>query len=246
MSSEWPYASAFTMASNSAWPGAMLCEESIVVFKRAGRDFDPAGAGWHRAVQAPVYRAATGDPGRSAKATMVSPGWPTSSSSSASRSWGTGISHAAISFFARAHEAQLAAAQRIALAHADRRPEHAAGHRPPRVHIAASGGGIERRAGGIVGKFLEPFLIFNRGAQNAGFHVARKVGPVLVEPCLRPALHLSCERRIAGPKRIHADAKPLGIQRVDCKSPMAALRAADPAGEPGAQPGVQRRPGPRP
>jgi hypothetical protein len=55
------------------------------------------------------------------------------------------------------------------------RAENAASHRPPRVHIAATGRGIERGASGIVSEVFEAGLIFGRTAERARNSITGKI-----------------------------------------------------------------------
>ena len=215
----------------------MPVEESIVVFEGAGRDFDPAGAGWHRAVQAPVYRAGCGRSGQKSEGDdgLALPR-RLRSSNSASRSWGTGISQAAISssLAPTKHSSQQPSASPSPTRTGGPKTRQVIGRQAYTSQRPVAGSSAGQAAS--LANSSNLFLILRGSAQNAGFHIARKVGPVLVEPSLGSTLHLSSKGRIAGPQRIHAHPKPLGVQCVDCKSAMATLRAADPAGQPGARP----------
>jgi len=145
--------------------------------------------------------------------------------------------------FAGADETEFAAAQRIAVTHPDGRTEHAAGHRAPGVDVAAAGGRIERGAGRVVGEFFESFPVFRGCAENSGVTISRKGRAVLVDPGLGAADHFGGKIGLSGAKCVHAVAQPPGIERVDRKGAVAALRAADAAGKPrtGAPRGVDER-----
>ena len=61
--------------------------------------------------------------------------------------------------FARAHEAELAAAQGIALTHTRGRSKHAAGHGPPVIDIAKTRCRVEGRTRCVVGKIFKASLL---------------------------------------------------------------------------------------
>jgi hypothetical protein len=111
------------------------------------------------------------------------------------------------------------------------RAEDAAGHGPPCVDIAAAGRGVERGASGIVGEVLKAGLIFRRTTECAGVSIAGEIRAVCREPGAGAAFDLSRERGIYGVQLDHSDAKARGVQRVDGKGSVAALRAADAAGQ---------------
>ncbi len=71
--------------------------------------------------------------------------------------------------------------------HADGRTEDAAGHGAALVEIAAAGGGIEGRTGGLVGELFKTLTLGIGVAQQAGFGIAGKSEPVLVQPHPRAA-----------------------------------------------------------
>jgi hypothetical protein len=65
-------------------------------------------------------------------------------------------------------EAEFAAADGVALAHAHGRAEDAAGHGAPGVDVATAGDGIEGWAGCIVGEVFKGLLVCVRCAEDAG------------------------------------------------------------------------------
>lgn len=133
-----------------------------------------------------------------------------------------------------ADEAELAMTQAFGAVFAcgaHGRAENAAGHGPPRVHIAAAGCGVERGARGIVGEVFEAGLIFRGTAEQAGVSITGKIRTMLRKPDAGTALDLGSERGICGAQLGHSGAQSRGVKRVDGKSSVAALRAADAAGQ---------------
>jgi len=131
-------------------------------------------------------------------------------------------------------EAQLAMAKAFGAVFASgahRRAEYAASHGPPRLHIAATGCGVERRTCGIVGEVFEAGLVSRGTAKRAGVSIAGKIRAVLREPGAGAALDLGREHGICGAQLGHSGAEARGVKRVDGEGSMAALRAADTAGK---------------
>jgi len=131
-----------------------------------------------------------------------------------------------------ADEAELAMPQALGAVLAccaHRRAEDAAGHRSPRVHIAAAGCGVKRGACGIVGEVFEACLIFDRIAERARVSISGKKWTVFRKPGSGAALDFSRERWICGAQFSHSGTEARGVKRVDGKGSVAALRATNAA-----------------
>ena len=118
--------------------------------------------------------------------------------------------------------------------HANGRAEDAAGHGTPLVNVAKAGGGVERGTGCFIGVVFEAVTICLGVAETACLWIARKVSAVLADPCLGAAFKGGGEIWVFGAQSFHASGEALGIEFVDGKGSMAALRAAGAADEPGA------------
>ncbi len=134
--------------------------------------------------------------------------------------------------FASAHEAELAAAEGIAVAHAYGRAEDAAGHGAPGVDVAAAGSRIEGGTGGFVGKAFKLRLFGSGGAEDSGTEIAGKGGSVFREPKPGAAGEFGRESGVGDTKNLHPGAQALRIESVDGKGSVTALGAAEAAGEP--------------
>jgi len=134
--------------------------------------------------------------------------------------------------FGGADEAQLAAAERVAVSHARGRPEYPAGHGPPGVNIAQAGRGIERGASSLAGEVVEASLVRFGRAKEAGDGIAGEVGQVLSEPDVRAALEVGGKGGLFGAQSLHAGAEAEDIEGIDGKGSVATLGAAGAASEP--------------
>ena len=100
------------------------------------------------------------------------------------------------------------------------------------VDIAASGRGVEGRAGGVVGEVFKVGAVSIGVAEAAGFGIAGKAGTVLANPDTRAALKFGGKVWIFAAQSFHAGDEALGIELVDGESAVTALRAALAADEP--------------
>ena len=127
-------------------------------------------------------------------------------------------------------EAQLAMAQAFSAIFACRanwRAKDTAGHGPPRVYIAAAGRGVECGACGIVSEIFEACLVIDRTAECAGVSIAGKIRTVFGEPGAGAVGDFGSERGICDAQLGHPGAQARGIERVNGKGSVTALRAPD-------------------
>jgi hypothetical protein len=124
-----------------------------------------------------------------------------------------------------------AAGRQVGVADAHRRAEGAAGERAVRVEVAAAGRGIEDGAGdsGVLGEIgIRLVAVGQRSARS----IARKSGGEERQLILGPGDDRRRPVRITDRQLGEAAAQARGVQAVDGKGPVAALRAAGPAGQP--------------
>lgn len=135
-------------------------------------------------------------------------------------------------FLASTHETEFAATKSVAFANPYGRPEDAAGHRPPFVHIAETSRRVERGAGCIVGEVFETGLVGFGSAEETSDWVAREFRPVLGDPGTRASLEIAGKLRIGRTQHFHSGLEAHSIERVDGERSMATLGAARAACEP--------------
>ena len=132
----------------------------------------------------------------------------------------------------RADKAKLATAQRLSRSHPHRWPENTACHRPPLIDIAEPGRRIQRRARRIVRELLKPLQLFVRRSQHSRPRISRKLRSILCNPRLRALFDCFRFWWVRCMQCAHPGFQPLGVQRVDGKRSMTALRTSRPAREP--------------
>jgi hypothetical protein len=135
-------------------------------------------------------------------------------------------------FLARTRKAKLATAQRLSGSHPHRWPEDAARHRPPLIDIAEPGRRIQRRARRIVRELLKPLLFFFRRSQHSRPLISGKLRSILGNPRLRAFFNCFRFRWVRCMQCAHPSFQPLGVQRVDGKRSMTALRTSRAARQP--------------
>jgi hypothetical protein len=123
------------------------------------------------------------------------------------------------------------------------RAEDAAGHRAPLVDVASASHGVERGAGGVVGKVFKAGLIGDRSAERSGLAIAGKLRTMFGKPGADTDLDCSGKRGVFVAQGSHAETEARGVESVDGEGAVAALRTTDAAGEeiPGAARGIGER-----
>jgi len=223
-------------------------KKAEVLFESASANLGPAWTHWHGGLQRTVYRAAH-DEGflrqqrKGHDGFEIRAGLPEQFCFEIVRD-----SHlAGGDLLGRsADKAQLAMAQTLGIivVHcAHRRTEDAAGHGPPRVHIAATGGWIECGARRIVREILKSFLVLVGSSEQSRFRIAGKIRAVFSEPVVSAPFDFRSECRICSAQVSHSRAKARGVEHIDCECAVAALRASNAAGEKltGAPRGIGKR-----
>jgi len=134
--------------------------------------------------------------------------------------------------FSGSDEAEFAAGECITVGDADGRAEDATGHGTEGVDVAEAGFGVESGAGYVIGEVLEAGLIGFGGAEDAGSGIAGEGGGVLVEPGFRAASDGLSGVGVGSVERLHAGLETSGVEGIDGKDAVTALRASGSAGEP--------------